>query len=433
MNRDRLESANSSDEENLNLAARHEDEHADVAYLLSADEADDNLAEDKGDESEDQYEEDGNGDDLRVVKFVREFNLFMVEHAGLESADLEMIQAFLTSQTAEERATLFDQCFREMGLASRKKFDREVLRAVSAGEFITEGVAPLLLEQVILDPATDFTCIKGSVLLFAVKAGCDESVISELLSREEIGKAEKSKALLEAAANENPKVVELLLDAGADIEATDDDKRTPLLIALLRGNQKIAELLLLRKANPCHQTPKGETALMRSAQRGYTSIVRQLLDPEIGIDIDAQDQGESETTALMFAAHRGHAEIVQLLLEAGADDALKDDEGNTALMLAVEQDHPDVVVLLERGNALENNRADREEGDDLAAEHKAGEEEEEGEVADIAPQSNIPVSKSLGTPGIHLLPAVRPGAQMLTPKQGVADAPGVEGEEALTL
>jgi ankyrin repeat protein len=51
-----------------------------------------------------------------------------------------------------------------------------------------------------------------------------------------------------AAAEGDEKLVEALIDIGADLEATDPDGRTALMWAALEGQADIAEILLLRGA-----------------------------------------------------------------------------------------------------------------------------------------------------------------------------------------
>eukprot|EP00757_Euglenozoa_sp_SAG-D1_P022366 gene22366-8885_t len=77
-----------------------------------------------------------------------------------------------------------------------------------------------------------------------------------------------------------PNVVKILLQAGADIEAKDQDGWTALLIA-------------------CHN--------------GHSDVVEMLL--QAGADIEAKDQ--HGWTALMEACHYGHSNVVEMLLQAG--------------------------------------------------------------------------------------------------------------------
>ena len=51
-------------------------------------------------------------------------------------------------------------------------------------------------------------------------------------------------------------------------------------------------------------------------------------------------------TALHCAALRGNIQVVEALLNAGADKAVKDEDGYTALDHAQSQNHPAIVKLL---------------------------------------------------------------------------------------
>jgi RNA polymerase primary sigma factor len=58
-------------------------------------------------------------------------------------------------------------------------------------------------------------------------------------------------------------------------------------------------------------------------------------------------------TPLILAAMRGHAEVCRLLLDAGADAALRDDDGRTALEAAQSGKHSRVVALIASGLTAE--------------------------------------------------------------------------------
>ena len=102
-----------------------------------------------------------------------------------------------------------------------------------------------------------------------------------------------------------------------------------LLIACHYGNIKIVELLLDNGADVNTPTYNNNyMPLMTASIRGHIKIVRKLLDA--GAVVNAQDDGG--WTALHLACYDGHMNIVELLLDNGADlMALKDLLGHESL------------------------------------------------------------------------------------------------------
>ena len=90
-------------------------------------------------------------------------------------------------------------------------------------------------------------------------------------------------------------VVRLLLGAGADKNAANQDGATALM--LLEAGHKNAV-----------SQHRAATALMAAAENGHEEVV----------PVKNAATGH-KTTPLMFAAGNGHLELVRLLLEAGAD------------------------------------------------------------------------------------------------------------------
>ena len=142
-------------------------------------------------------------------------------------------------------------------------------------------------------------------------------------------------------------VVELLLKYGAAVDAIDNHKKTPLILASQYSKfNKTTRLLLEHGATVNLQDDNGLTALMAAASVGNHEIVKLLLDR----DPDTLDvQQKNGRTALYRAAGNGHDDIVQLLLERGADmrKHLTGNDLHTPLNAAAFRGHLPVIKVIE--------------------------------------------------------------------------------------
>jgi ankyrin repeat protein len=160
--------------------------------------------------------------------------------------------------------------------------------------------------------------------------------------------------LIDAAMDARWDTVRLLTRFGIDIDATDDEGATALMRAAEQGKPAVAAGLLDAGADVNATDDEfGATALMIAAFYGRDEIVRALIGA--GADPNARARGDEEKdeiagwTALMFAASEGHAAVVSQLLEAGADPELANKAGRTAQELAEadqKRAYEDVIALL---------------------------------------------------------------------------------------
>ncbi|KAL0985519.1 hypothetical protein UPYG_G00157930 [Umbra pygmaea] len=148
-------------------------------------------------------------------------------------------------------------------------------------------------------------------------------------------------------------VASLLLERGADSGHMDKDGMTPLLLAAYEGHEEVVELLLEagadvdESAGPHATASVAVTPLLAAAAMGHLGTVGRLLF--WGAAVDGID-GEGRT-ALSLAAARGSVEVVKALLDRGLDENHKDDLGWTPLHAAACEGHrATCAALTERGS-----------------------------------------------------------------------------------
>ncbi|KAI6621639.1 hypothetical protein MCOR14_009991 [Pyricularia oryzae] len=121
-------------------------------------------------------------------------------------------------------------------------------------------------------------------------------------------------------------LLQQMLKAGADVNEIYPGRETPLYSAAFGAHAAAVRLLLDAGADVDTTDDLGATVLSRVAKMtGRSIIIQQLLDA--GAEIDSTDhQGR---TPLSWAAFHGHKDNIKLLLDAGAEINSTDNHGRT--------------------------------------------------------------------------------------------------------
>jgi hypothetical protein len=133
--------------------------------------------------------------------------------------------------------------------------------------------------------------------------------------------------------SEMPRLVEALLDRGADPNVLDEEGSPVLVEAGAWGYLNETRLLLQHGANVNARDQEGDTVLLACAYRRETdraAMYREIL--RSGADVNATDQ--LGRTLLMHSADRGDVATTRLMLQAHARLDVRDHDGQTALGLA---------------------------------------------------------------------------------------------------
>lgn len=137
------------------------------------------------------------------------------------------------------------------------------------------------------------------------------------------------------------RTVKLLLKYKANINISDYPGRSALTYAVEKGKIDIA-LYLLKSGIKVDRSKQDYPLILNCVQKGYTKIVKALLDKKISIETT----GINGFTPLISASYNGKLDIVKILLQRGASVNVKSKSNSTALIIAVMQGHEPVVRIL---------------------------------------------------------------------------------------
>jgi ankyrin repeat protein len=174
--------------------------------------------------------------------------------------------------------------------------------------------------------------------------------------------------LLLAAKNGSAAMIEVLVNAGAEVNALNANGTTPLMLAAASGKTAALTILIDHGANPnLRDTTNGQTAAMFAAALGRGEAIKVLA--EHGADLNAisrvtsvkalgghgvpgEDDSKKTTkmggnTALHFASREGQIEAVRELVAAGADvNKVSGSDHLSPLLQAIITGHFDIAKFL---------------------------------------------------------------------------------------
>mmetsp|Transcript_18560 Transcript_18560/g.42869 ORF Transcript_18560/g.42869 Transcript_18560/m.42869 type:complete len:1721 (-) Transcript_18560:138-5300(-) len=146
-------------------------------------------------------------------------------------------------------------------------------------------------------------------------------------------------------------VLELLLEKGADGNACNKWRETPLLIAANNGHKAAVEALLKHGADPSLCSEAGWSALTFAAHKGYGDIVELLLDDGAPVNCRVTEDSSTPLHKACAGSKPGHLDAVKLLLESNADVHALNKWRETPLLTAANHGQAGAVEQLLRAGA----------------------------------------------------------------------------------
>ena len=162
--------------------------------------------------------------------------------------------------------------------------------------------------------------------------------------KNQFSESQPSISFHEAAMTGKLDAVNAYIKNESDIDVTNNDGHTPLMLAAYNGHTEIVEKLLKNGADIHRTDNKSLTPLHFAASGPFPETVKLLLQQ--GADVNSVD-GIENFTPLMYAASEGNTEVVKILLENGADPSMTDEDGDDAETFARQNKHQEVVEMVE--------------------------------------------------------------------------------------
>ncbi|XP_065836960.1 uncharacterized protein [Oscarella lobularis] len=198
----------------------------------------------------------------------------------------------------------------------------------------------------------------ANAFLSAIKNGDKETVSSYVRRYPEKWKTatnEWKQTCLHLA--RDAKMARYLISTGADIEARDDEGRTPFLSAIQNGYRAVMEVLIEKGCN-IHAKGRYGEALAYASLIGHLKIIKRL----IGLGLNVNDKSSVwGNTSLHWICRENQVEIAKYLLSVGSDIEAVNDWGRTPFLEAIYWGKERVmnILIVKRCNIYAKDKINR--------------------------------------------------------------------------
>ncbi len=155
--------------------------------------------------------------------------------------------------------------------------------------------------------------------------------------------------------------IQQLIRAGADVNCRDQQNSTPLMKAAVRSDSDAMKALIEGGADIDCEDDFRDTPLITALRRPNWNIAKQLV--EAGADVKHQNKNNVTPLMMFCSARDPSAVVIDLLLKRlkAADIDRKDAWGETALMIALKHENWDIAKqLIEAGADVNQQNNDQE-------------------------------------------------------------------------
>jgi len=221
-------------------------------------------------------------------------------------------------------------------------FAGEIHDAIRAGD--SDRVAQLIRENPDVVHEQDSNDLRDFPIHTAAIAG--ETEIVEMLldagADIEAGDIDNTTPLGDAAIHGHSETASLLIERGADVNRRDRNAAYPLSFAVSGGDTTIVEMLLAAGSDLYHRSRYGLSLLHMAAAQNMRGLVDRLLEAKE----DVNCRSAAGEVPLHWTAARQHVEMTRTLLAHGADPTIANAQGITPLQRVASEGNVAIGRLL---------------------------------------------------------------------------------------
>ncbi len=152
----------------------------------------------------------------------------------------------------------------------------------------------------------------------------------------------KKYPIISAVIDEDIKKIGSYLKNRANINETNEDRNTALIVASFLGNVQICEYLIKKGALIDYSNKQGKNAVIIAYENHKHEIVELLTSKGANIDLET----DSGTPYLYNSVSMNDSKMVKIMLEAGVSTEKVNEFGDTPLQCAVRDNNPQMAQIL---------------------------------------------------------------------------------------
>jgi len=246
------------------------------------------------------------------------------------------------NQGVEYEAKLNEQKFgkdirstaRIIWVNDRSSLYMQILTAPGRGELYRERFKYLDSFKVITSQEIEdkYSLMRGSSPLIDAASEGQLSRVQELLAGEASQK-DKDTALMRAVVKDHLGIVESLIQAGANVNTSDQNGKTLLMLAVLHCDPCVKPIINAGADVNAQDPSRKWTPLMHSLINGHGTSAPTLVTATA--DLNLRDK-EGETALMHAVGRSNYRDIVKSMIAAGADVNVRDNNGKSALDRAIQ-------------------------------------------------------------------------------------------------